>query len=34
MAMGPKMILLWLLVGVPLIFGVEQTVENAVKLFL
>jgi len=32
--MGPKMILLWLLVGVPLIFGVEQTVENAVKLFL
>ena len=31
--MSPKMIVLWLVVGIPLCFGIEQTLENAAKLF-
>jgi hypothetical protein len=31
--MGVKMIVLWLVVGVPLCFGVEQTLVNVAKLF-
>ena len=29
-----KLAILWLIVGVPLLFGVEQTLENAAKLFM
>ena len=28
-----KMIVLWVIVGVPLLFGVEQTLINVAKLF-
>ena len=28
-----KLTLAWLFVGVPLLWGVEQTLENALKLF-
>jgi hypothetical protein len=28
-----KMIVLWLIVGVPLLYGVEQTLINVAKLF-
>ena len=31
--MGVKLIVLWLIVGVPLAFGVEQTLEKAMVLF-
>ncbi len=31
--MSPKMIVMWLIVGIPLAFGIEQTLENAAKLF-
>jgi hypothetical protein len=31
--MGTRMIVLWLVVGIPLAFGIEQTLENAAKLF-
>ena len=31
--MSVKMIVLWLIVGIPLGFGIEQTLENAAKLF-
>jgi hypothetical protein len=28
-----RMVAVWLLVGVPLVWGVERTLENVVKLF-
>ena len=28
-----KMIVLWVIVGIPLLFGVEQTLINVAKLF-
>ena len=31
--MSVKMIVLWLLVGVPLVLGVEQTLEKVAVLF-
>jgi hypothetical protein len=31
--MSLKMIVLWLIVGIPLCFGIEQTLENTAKLF-
>ena len=31
--MQTKLVLAWLLVGIPLVWGVAQTLENALKLF-
>ena len=31
--MKTKLVLLWLAVGIPLAWGVMQTLENALKLF-
>jgi hypothetical protein len=31
--MTPKMIALWLIVGIPLAFGIEQTLEKVASLF-
>jgi hypothetical protein len=31
--MSTKLVILWLIVGIPLAFGVEQTLANAMKLF-
>lgn len=31
--MTARLIILWLIVGVPLLWGVEQTLASAVKLF-
>ena len=31
--MQTKVLLAWLFVGIPLLWGVEQTLENAMKLF-
>jgi len=30
---GVKLIVYWLLVGVPLLWGVAQTIANAMKMF-
>ncbi len=32
--MKVRFVLLWLVVGVPLLWGVMKTLQNAVKLFL
>jgi hypothetical protein len=29
----PRLILLWLIVGIPLVWGVARTIESAAKLF-
>jgi hypothetical protein len=31
--MKGKLIVLWVLVGIPLVWGVMQTLDNAMKLF-
>jgi hypothetical protein len=31
--MKGKLIVLWVLVGIPLLWGVMKTLENAIKLF-
>jgi hypothetical protein len=31
--MKARLILLWLIVGIPLLWGVTKTLENAMKLF-
>jgi hypothetical protein len=31
--MNGKLIVLWILVGIPLAWGVMKTLENAIKLF-
>jgi len=31
--MKVRLVLLWLIVGVPLLWGVSKTVQNAMKLF-
>jgi len=31
--MAVRLVLLWAAVGIPLIWGVEKTLENAIKLF-
>jgi hypothetical protein len=31
--MTTRLIILWAVVGVPLLWGIEKTLENAVKLF-
>ncbi len=31
--MGARLFGYWLLVGIPLVWGIERTLENAVKLF-
>ncbi|WP_456057526.1 MFS transporter small subunit [Aliidongia dinghuensis] len=31
--MTTRLVVLWLAVGIPLIWGVEKTLENALKLF-
>jgi hypothetical protein len=31
--MNGKLIVLWILVGIPLVWGVMKTLENAIKLF-
>jgi hypothetical protein len=31
--MKVRFVTLWLLVGIPMVWGVAQTVENALKLF-
>jgi hypothetical protein len=31
--MAARLVLLWAAVGIPLLWGVEKTLENAVKLF-
>lgn len=32
--MKMRLLIMWLIVGVPLLWGVYKTVQNAVKLFL
>jgi hypothetical protein len=31
--MAVRLVLLWAAVGIPLLWGVEKTLENAIKLF-
>jgi hypothetical protein len=31
--MNGRLIVLWILVGIPLVWGVMKTLENAIKLF-